>query len=58
VEEGPIAVPPLREVFHRGTGCDYTWVGYDLPPDRRERLAALVATDRMDQAFCSTPIVT
>lgn len=43
-EEGRIAVPRLRDVFHRGTGCDYTWVGYDLPPDRRERLAALVAT--------------
>ena len=43
-EAGSIEVPQLRDVFHRGTGCVYKWVGFDLPSDRRERLAALVAT--------------
>lgn len=42
LDDGPIDVPALRDVFHEGDACKWGWAGSVLPSERQAQLSRLV----------------
>jgi hypothetical protein len=42
-DTGPLDSAPFRDIFHRGTSCQWIWTGTDLPSDRLALLAELIS---------------